>query len=261
MVSTITPVSFLRMGVELEYELTRSQGIGSPVCSPAWSKFVTEVRQEVGTQFVTFVPDGSLTYGIELKTSSPILFYDLLKQPWDRLFKVINNFADISVDPITCGFHIHVENKLSAQALERLFRLIHENESFFKGLSNRGSFARQNYYKFAMNELPRLIDAAIQKEQYKYYALAPRGDTIEFRFFGPTKDETVFQSIIEVVQCMVEWSCSNSNNFLAYLFYSNYTLAKNYTSKFVDGYVKEEIPKYITSCVTSKSVSETRHVY
>lgn len=210
--------------------------------------------KSAGTKLFKVVRDGSVLNGLELVLKTPHTLKSIFikKKTWESYLKKI---AHVTTVNSSCGMHVHVSG-LSKRGLMNLFKVVYKNAEFFAKVSGR---VAPTYYKRADGTailIPRyqtgyaqfvdtgstltsLIQGALIGENMKYYALAPRGKTVEFRFFSGTVSYKEFMTRMCLIRAILEYAEKDEEkvNFFDYLkIYKRYKSAADYCSYYLNKY-------------------------
>jgi len=198
----------LFMGFELELESIEDEVDDSLI---KLNKFI--YKEEISKYFY-IKSDSSIDYGFEIVSFPATLKYMKKHYKLDKLCKFLQTI--MKADD-TCGFHVHIPRKtLAVKELVALQHFAYVNREELFSLSGR----RAEWFLSTDRDVKEVLKTAdcfsfveVTKEDisksklynYKYIAIAPRAQTIEFRFFGSSLNSKQINNNFQVIQSLISY--------------------------------------------------------
>lgn len=150
-----------------------------------------------------FKRDGSLRNGVEICTAPATL--DIHKEAFSSFFDAMVKNGSALEAQSTCGLHIHVDKrKMSLLHLANICNFINfeNNRNFLNELAGREP---NRYCNIKQRNYQDFISEDRMHSKYELINISPP-TTIEFRLFASTTNQKVFNTRLEFVQCIVDYT-------------------------------------------------------
>lgn len=166
--------------------------------------------------------DGSLNEGFEIVSQPCSLDYHLHTLPWDEILHEAVGMGYRSHDAGSCGLHVHVSRlafgdtyEAQEEAIARVLYFAERNWKQLLRFSRRTQYQLDRWarrYEARADETPAdlLHKAKNTCDRYRAINFTP-SQTIEFRLFRGTLNETTFYATLELVDSLCEY-CINTTD-------------------------------------------------
>lgn len=197
----------LMLGVELELEINNLSLFKEQV--------IYSISQELdkinARNLVYLKHDGSLKYGIEIVTQPMTLKFLINRFNVKSLLDSLQKYFTVLS---TCGMHIHVDKKfIPIDIFIAINQFLFNNRLLMFIFSGRGKYIDLNmqrnnflvnnrYYSFRSASG---IDTSRILDRGKYFSLAYRENTAEFRFFASTLNYDIYMTNIMFIEAIIRY--------------------------------------------------------
>ena len=187
------------------------------------------IARELTTDYSYVVHDGSIESGIEVVVQPMTYEYMQESNVISELIGKINSFNG-TCNHYTCGGHIHMDKAGITQRQQYLMMMfVANNKDKLLDLSMREDADKiDRYCSFNLDKrtILKSIDRGVHTG--KYYAIADRGKTLEFRLFGGTDNVSLIYARIEFILALRELAGTIQGSHITWSEYTDYVMNTNY---------------------------------